>query len=221
LKLIITSAGIDGSNYHVDEFVKIVDDYCFEKGYSLKLGELYANVPKDIVRKALKKGVVTPYGAVPDLTPGEIDLAVQIVAQMGHELLVDLMEKHPAYDIIISGRTYDSSGYAAYCINQGITNWGTAYHMGMVMECGTQCSWPKSKEALATIWDDRFDILPLQTFSRCSPQSLATHSFYENPNAELHYGLGGVLHLKLSSYKTICPRSAGAMGAYSTRPRSA
>ncbi|KAN0119254.1 protein of unknown function (DUF4387) domain containing protein [Hyaloscypha variabilis] len=213
LKLIITSAGGDGSNYHVDEFVKIVDDYCLEKGYSLKLGKIYANVPKDIVRKALKKGVVTPCGAVPELIPEEIDLAVQIVAQMGHEPLVDLMEKHPDYDIIISGRTYDPSGYAAYCINQGITNWGTAYHMGKVMECGAQCSWPKSKEALATIWDDRFDILPLQTFSKCSPQSLAAHSLYENPNTELHYGPGGVLDLKPSSYKTTGPRSAGATGA--------
>lgn len=196
----------------MDEFVKIVDNYCFEKGYSLKLGRIYANVPKDIVRKALKKGVVTPCGVVPDLTPDEIDLAVRIIAQMGHEPLVDLMEKYPGYDIVISGRTYDPSGHALYCINQGITNWGTAYHMGKVMECGAQCSWPKSKEALATIWDDRFDILPLQTFSKCSPQSLAAHSLYQNPNTELHYGPGGVLDLKLSSYKTIGPRSAGAMG---------
>jgi hypothetical protein len=33
LKLIVTSAGGDGSNYHVNEFVQIVDDYCSEKGY--------------------------------------------------------------------------------------------------------------------------------------------------------------------------------------------
>jgi hypothetical protein len=88
LKLIITSAGGDGSNYHVDEFVQIVDDYCQEKGYSLKLAQIYANVPKSAVHKALKQGVITPCGAAPELTADEIDLAVEIVAQMGHEPLI-------------------------------------------------------------------------------------------------------------------------------------
>jgi hypothetical protein len=213
VKLIITSAGGDGSNNHVDEFVEIVEDYCTAKGYSLKLAKIYANVPKATVHKALKEGKITPCGAVPELTSEEIDLAVEIVAQMGHEPLVNIMEKVPDYDIIIAGRTYDPSGYAAYSINQGITNWGTAYHMGKVMECGAQCSWPKSKEALATIWDDRFEILPLQPTSKCSPQSLAAHSLYENPRTDLHAGPGGVLDLTTSSYSQTGSRSAGAAGA--------
>jgi hypothetical protein len=123
------------------------------------------------------------------------------------------MEKVPDYDIIIAGRCYDPSGYAAYAIHNGVSNWGTAYHMGKVMECGAQCSWPKSKEALATIWDDRFEILPLQPGSKCSPQSLAAHSLYENPRTDLHAGPGGVLDLTTSSYHQTGPRSAGATGA--------
>ncbi|CZR53527.1 uncharacterized protein PAC_03406 [Phialocephala subalpina] len=213
VKLIISSAGGDGSNSHVDEFVGIVQDYCVEKGYSLKLAKIYASVPKSVVHKALKQGVITPCGAVPELTATEIDLAVEIVAQMGQEPFMDVMAKVPDFDIIIAGRAYDPSPYAAYAIANGVTNWGTAYHMGKVMECGAQCSWPKSKEALATIWDDRFDILPLQSTSKCSPQSLAAHSLYENPRTDLHAGPGGVLDLTTSSYQQTGERSAGASGA--------
>ena len=32
VKLIISSAGGDGSKYHVDEFVDIVNEYCVKKG---------------------------------------------------------------------------------------------------------------------------------------------------------------------------------------------
>lgn len=213
VKLIISSAGGDGSNYHVDEFVGMIDDYCTEKGYSLKLAKIYANVDKNVVRKALKAGTITPCGAVPELKSEDIDDAVQIVAQMGQEPYLDIMEKVPDYDIIIGGRTYDPSPYAAYAIGNGITNWGTAYHMGKVMECGAQCSWPKSKEALATIWNDRFEILPLQPTSKCSPQSLAAHSLYENPRTDLHAGPGGLLDLTTSSYQQTGERSAGAAGA--------
>ncbi len=213
VKLIISSAGGDGSDYHVDGYVDMVNNYCLEKGYSLKLAKIYANVPKDVVRKTLKAGTVKPCGAVPDLTSTDIDEAVQIVAQMGQEPYLDIMKKVPDYDIIIGGRTYDPSPYAAYAIGNGITNWGVAYHMGKVMECGAQCSWPKSKEALATIWDDRFEILPLQAASKCSPQSLAAHSLYENPRTDLHAGPGGVLDLTTSSYQQTGERSAGAKGA--------
>ena len=214
VKLIIGSAGGDGSDWHVDQFVDMVNEYCTEKGYSLKLAKIYASVPKDVVRAALKKGEITSCtAAVPELKSGDIDDAVTIVAQMGHEPYVDVLEKHPDVDVIIGGRTYDPSTYAAWCLYQGIQNWGIAYHMGKVMECGAQCSWPKSKEALATIWEDKFEILPLQHFSVCSPQSLSAHSLYENGNTDLHPGPGGFLDLTQAHFEQTGPRTAGASGS--------
>jgi hypothetical protein len=213
VKLIVASAGGDGTNSHVDEFVDIVKDYCVEKGYNLKLAKIYANIPRDRIHKALKQGVVKPCGTVPELKPEDIDEAVDIVAQMGHEPYVDILEKVPDVDIIIGGRTYDPAPYAAYCIANGITNLGTVYHMGKVMECGAMCSWPKSREALATIWDDRFEILPLQSMSKCSPHSLAAHSLYENPNVDLHAGPGGILDLTQTVFEQTGERTAGASGA--------
>lgn len=213
VKVIISSAGGDGSNSHVDEMIGIVDDHCKAKGYNLKLAKIYANVDKAVVHKALKEGKITPCGAVPELTADEIDAAVDIVAQMGIEPFLQVMEKYPDYDVIIAGRGYDPACYVAYSVANGITNLGTAFHMGKVMECGAQCGWPKSKEALATIWNDRFEVLPLQPTSKCSPQSLAAHSLYENAQTDLHPGPGGHLDLRSAMYTQTGPRSAGASGA--------
>ncbi len=113
VKLIVGSAGGDGSNSHVDQFVDIVKEYSDQKGYSLKLAKIYSQVPKAVAHQALKKGVVTPCGAVPELTATEIDDAVEIVAQMGHEPFVDILKKEPDVDVIIAGRAYNPSPYAA------------------------------------------------------------------------------------------------------------
>ena len=214
IKLIVSSAGGDGSNNHVDEFVDIINDYCNEKGYSLTLARIYASIDKAVVHKALKAGSITPCTeAVPELTADEVDAAVEIVAQMGQEPFLKAMKEIPDFDVLISGRAYDPAPYASWVIANGITNLGTAYHMGKVMECGAQCGWPKSKEALATVWEDKFEVLPLQPTSICSPQSLAAHSLYENARTDLHPGPKGLLDLTEATFEQMSERSAGASGA--------
>lgn len=213
VKVIISSAGGDGSNGHVDEFVGIIDDYCNKMGYSLKLAKIYASIDKAVVHKALKEGKISPCGAVPELVAEEVDAAVGIVAQMGIEPFLKVFKEIPDYDILIAGRTYDPAPYAAYSIANGVEDLGVAFHMGKVMECGAQCGWPKSKEALATITKDHFEVLPLQTTSTCSVQSLAAHSLYENPRTDLHPGPGGLLDLTTATYFQTGKRSAGASGA--------
>ena len=131
----LPTQGGDGSRYHVDEFVDIVNDYCLEKGYSLKLAKIYADVDKAVVHQALKAGTIRPCtNAVPELTAAEVDAAVQIVAQMGQEPFLKAMRETPDFDVLIAGRAYDPAPYAAYSIHKGITNMGTLYNMGKVMD---------------------------------------------------------------------------------------
>ena len=125
-KVIISSAGGDGSNSHVDMFVDIIDTYCKEKGYSLKLARIYASIDKATVHKALKAGVITPCGAVPELTADEVDSAVEIVAQMGMEPFLKVFKEIPDYDILIAGRTYDPAPYAAFSVANGVSDLGLA-----------------------------------------------------------------------------------------------
>jgi Domain of unknown function (DUF4387)/Acyclic terpene utilisation family protein AtuA len=213
VKVLISSAGGDGSDEHVDDFIKIIQDYSVEKGYKLKLIKIYGGIDKSIVHKALDAGKISPCGAVAKLTHKDVDDASRVVAQMGVEPFLDAIKEHPDYDIIIAGRSYDPSPYAAYCIANGVENLGNAFNMGKVMECGALCSRPKSKEAFATIWEDKFNVLPLDLGSICTPESLAAHSLYENSHADVHPGPGGTLDLAASWYKGQTDRSCTAGGA--------
>lgn len=213
VKILISSAGGDGSDEHVDDFVQIIQEYSQQKGYKLKLIKIYGSVSKDEVHKALDDGIISPCGAVPPLTHQDIDDCSRIVAQMGIEPFLDAMKAHPDFDIIIAGRSYDPSPFAAYVVDKGLENLGNAFNMGKVLECGAFCSKPKSKEAFTTVTEDEFTVFPLDPKSVCTPQSLAAHSLYENSHADIHPGPGGTLDLAGSYYKAHDDGSCTAGGA--------
>lgn len=199
---IITSAGGDGSNDHVDLLVDQIDTIVAERGYrTLKVLKLYAEIPKATVHEALQARKIGPCGGgVPPLTPNDIESATRIVAQMGIQPFLKAMQDHPDFDIIIAGRTYDPAPYAAFCVYHGFDDLGVMYHMGKIMECGAQCAIPKSREALATIRHDSFDIMPMDPGARCSSLSVAAHTLYEKSRPDFHYGPDGMLDLTNASY---------------------
>lgn len=205
--VIISSAGGDGANAHVDMFVDIIDSIVAVRGYrSLKIIRIYAEIPMEDVQQALESSPtrIVPCGAgVPPLIRSEIEASTRIVAQMGMQPFLDAMHAHPDFDMIIAGRAYDPAPYAALCYYRGFKDLGLAYHMGKVMECGAQCATPKSREAFATVREDSFDIMPLDPAAICTPLSVAAHTLYEKSRPDLHYGPDGVLDLTDSSYTAL------------------
>lgn len=132
---------------------------------------------------------------------------------MGPEPFVQAIEAEPDFDIIIGGRAYDPSPYAAFCIFQANKSSRTSgktltsrqlggfTHMGKIMECGALCATPKSQSAMATIYQDgTFDIKPLSPDTRCTPTSVAAHTLYEKSRPDILAGPGGNLDLTHSSY---------------------
>ncbi|TVY47145.1 hypothetical protein LOCC1_G002494 [Lachnellula occidentalis] len=214
--LLISSAGGDGSDAHVDEFVDIVREIC-DKGndsYQFKTLAIYSNVSKAKVFHSLHAGEVAGCSAsVPELTASDIEDAATIVAQMGPEPFVQAMEAEPDFDIIIGGRAYDPSPYVAFCIFQAekvlaasgktltAEQLGGFTHMGKIMECGALCATPKSASAMATVYQDgTFDIKPLNADARCTPVSVAAHTLYEKSRPDILSGPGGNLNLTHSLY---------------------
>ncbi|TVY24646.1 hypothetical protein LHYA1_G006398 [Lachnellula hyalina] len=214
--LLISSAGGDGSDAHVDEFLDIVREIC-EKGnnsYKFKTLAIYSNVSKAKVFHGLHAGEVKGCGAsVPELTASDIEGAATIVAQMGPEPFVQAMEAEPDFDIIIGGRAYDPSPYVAFCIFQAekvlaasgktltAEQLGGFTHMGKIMECGAICATPKSASAMATVYrDGTFNIKPLNADARCTPSSVAAHTLYEKSRPDILSGPGGNLNLTRSIY---------------------
>ncbi|KAF4809115.1 hypothetical protein CGCSCA5_v011778 [Colletotrichum siamense] len=201
MKLLISSAGGDGSDKHVAEILTIVNKIIEDNGFKFKVATIGAAVPKGLIRQKLKDGKISPCGPVPPLTPEDIDSAVDIVAQMGPEPFIKALEEEKP-DIIVAGRAYDPSPFAAFCMNLGVER-APAFHLGKILECGGQCAVPKGRSMIATIRKDSFDLTPLNPIERCTPLSVAAHSLYEKTRPDQLPGPGGVLHLDQAQYKVL------------------
>ncbi|KIX00717.1 uncharacterized protein Z518_09782 [Rhinocladiella mackenziei CBS 650.93] len=213
--VLIGSAGGDGENAMVDMCANIIAEAVRDNGYRpMKVISIYSEIPKDHIRQKLKDGLISPCGgAVPELTEHDIATSTRVVAQMGLEPFLQAMRDNPGFDVIVGGRAYDPAPYAAFCLYHGFEDMGVNYAMGKIMECGAQCSIPKSREAIAVVRRDSFDMIPLDPKSRCTTVSVASHFLYEKTRPDVLHGPGGALHLGGTTYEQLDDRSVRVRGA--------
>ncbi|EQB48667.1 hypothetical protein CGLO_12086 [Colletotrichum gloeosporioides Cg-14] len=220
VQLIFGSAGGDGADEHVVLMQEIIAEISADKGnehYSFKTISIFSGIDKTIVFGRLKASRITGCGTcVPALTEGDVEATPRVVAQVGPEPFIDAMEADPDFDVIVGGRAYDPAPYVAYSMFQLKRQYpnlseqqlgerhGGFLHMGKIMECGGQCSTPKSHGAVATIYQDGvFEVRPIAAESRCTPLSVAAHSLYENTRPDILRGPGGALHLDGAKYEQL------------------
>ncbi|KAF9774189.1 hypothetical protein IL306_007865 [Fusarium sp. DS 682] len=218
--LIFGSAGGDGTDEHVDAIGGIIEEIAAEeenKEYTFNTISLFSNIDKTTILERLNQGRLTGCGpCVPPATESEINASLRVVAQMGYEPFLDAMNANPDFNVIIGGRAYDPSPYVAYCVYQLTrqtkdlsteelhSRLGGFYHMGKILECGGQCSFPKSHGAVATVYENGlFDVRPTDPNSMCTPLSVAAHTLYENTRPDVLRGPGGSLHLQDSKYEQL------------------
>src|SRR5437868_13446964 len=116
IPLLISSAGGDGSNLHVDQFRDIIVEIARKRGWRFKLARIYADIDKGHIAKELKAGRVEPLGHVPPLDPREVEAATVVVAQMGAEPFCRAIDESEGVDVIVSGRAYDPSPSAGMAV---------------------------------------------------------------------------------------------------------
>ncbi|KAI7767260.1 hypothetical protein LZL87_009662 [Fusarium oxysporum] len=218
--LIFGSAGGDGTDEHVKIMGEIIEEIAAEeenKDYAFNTVSLFSNINKATILDRLKQGRLTGCGpCVPPATEFEINESLRVVAQMGYEPFFDAMTANPDFNIIIGGRAYDPSPYVAFCVYQLTrqsnhlsveelhSRLGGFYHMGKILECGGQCSFPKSHGAVATVYENGlFDVRPTDPESMCTPLSVAAHTLYENTRPDVLRGPGGSVHLDNSKYEQL------------------
>ncbi len=169
----------------------------------------------------LDKGEIIPCGPAPELNQRDLDSTIKMVAQIGAEPYLKLLQEQPDVDIIIGGRSYDPAPFAAFAMFHGLgsaDNYAPAWHCGKIMvsdldmrdiqdyssvvqkECGGICALPKARSMLAIIRKDHFDLVPLNPGERVTPVSAAAHTLYEKTRPDILPGPGGKLHLDKVSY---------------------
>ncbi|MGB9835993.1 MAG: acyclic terpene utilization AtuA family protein [Candidatus Saccharicenans sp.] len=202
IPVIIGTAGGSGARPHLEWCLEIVREIAREEKLHFKLGIAHADVDKKTVKEALKKGNIKPLPFVPELTPEVVDQSENIVAQMGVEPFIKLLEQ--GCQVIVAGRSYDPAVFAALPIARGYDS-GLALHLGKILECAAIAATPGSGSdcALGILEEDSFVLEALSPERKFTPQSAAAHTLYEKSDPYELPGPGGVINLRECSFEDI------------------
>ena len=213
IPVVIGSAGGAGAAKHVQWTLDILNDVLRDAGVTAKVAVVHADIPHGEVVKAIGENRVLPMGGnIPALTAEVVESTGDIVAQMGHEPIVRALDT--GADIVVAGRAYDPSSFAAVCIREGFDP-GLAYHMGKVLECGALCAEPGTTKdcIMGTIYADHFEVEPLNPERRCTVTTVAAHTFYEKENPCVLHGPGFTLDLTGCTFHQVSDRAVAVYGS--------
>ncbi|SMF91815.1 Protein of unknown function [Paenibacillus uliginis N3/975] len=203
IPIIIGSAGGSGARTHVNWTLDIIDEILKERELKAKVSVIWADFTQEEIKQANEEGRIQALSPnIPPLTTEHIDTTNSIVAQMGHEPIVEALKD--GGEIIVCGRAYDPSPFAAIGIYHG-KDPGLSYHLGKILECGALCAEPGTTKdsILGTISDDSFTVQSLNPDRTCSPTSVAAHTFYEKEHPYILHGPGFTLDLENCRFEEI------------------
>lgn len=198
--VVIGSAGGSGGEPHLRWCREIVEEIAREKGFSLRLACIHAELDKDMLKNALQTGKISPLEPAPPLSETALDASSRVVAQMGVEPFLAAFDENP--DVILAGRAYDPACFAALAIKQGYSP-ALSLHIGKILECAAICAVPGSGSdcMFGYIGEDYFRLEPLSPLRKCTTLSVAAHTLYEKSNPYILPGPGGYLDLRACSFE--------------------
>lgn len=209
--VLIGSAGTAGADIHVDWTLGILDDVARALGRHLRVAVIRAEQSKDYIKARLAAGEVAPLQFAPEYDAAAVDRSTRIVGMMGSDPLEAALRQNP--DVIIAGRCSDAALFAAYPVLHGMDP-GVSWHAGKVIECGTlACEVYRKGAMIGRIRGDHAIITPVGEGLRCTVQSIAAHSLYENGDPYLHAECAGTLDLTDATYEQYDSVSVKIAGA--------
>jgi hypothetical protein len=197
IPIIIGSAGGSGAKVHVEWTRSIILEILQERNIrGIKIATIWADIPRGVVEERIREGKCEPLGAaVSPLTKDRLQATDRIVAQMGHEPIIAALQEEA--NIIICGRAYDPSPFAAVAMYHGFDS-ALSYHLGKILECAALSAEPGTTKdcMLGILKKDSFILKPLNDIRKCTAVSVAAHTFYEKDHPYILHGPGTVLHLE-------------------------
>ncbi len=210
--LLIGSAGTAGGDVHLEWFCDIVQEIAAEEGLSFKLAKIHAEQNKDYLKKRLRQGRIKPLHPAPEFNEAVIDRASCIVGMMGAEPYMRALEA--GANVIVAGRSSDTAIFAAIPVMRGFPE-GVAWHMGKILECGAAAVVSRKTPDCMFAWvrKDHFVIEAPDARLRCTPQSIAAHSLYENADPFKLVECSGTLDLTQCKYEATTDRAVKVSGS--------
>lgn len=202
IPVLMGSAGTAGGDIHLSYYLDIIREIAKENSLDLSVAAIHSELSNGFVKeKLVQKKIKVHSQNVPELTEEVVDQSVRIVAQAGVEPYINALCE--GVDIVITGRSSDTSIFAAYPIHKGYDR-GLAFHMAKIVECASLCAEPGGRDAImAYLHDDHFLLESMNPQRHCTPLSVAAHSLYEECNPYEVVEPGGRLELDNAVYKAV------------------
>ena len=117
-------------------------------------------------------------------------------------------------DVVVAGRCCDTAIFAALPIGRGFDP-GLAFHAAKIAECGTMCARPggANDALLGVVRRNHFVVEPVNPEKRCTVDSVAAHSLYEQPDPNCFYEPEGKIDLSECVFEQISDRSVKVSGS--------
>jgi hypothetical protein len=200
IPVIVGTAGGSGAESHLNWCLDIVKEIAAERELSFSMAVIHAQIDTDYLVEQVKAGRVKVLEPGQPLTVEEVKLSTNVVGQMGLEPIVKALDM--GVDVIITGRAYDPTVFAALAVKNGLDK-GLALHMGKILECASIAATPGSGSdcMIGYLRPDHFLLEPLNTNRKCTTTSVAAHTLYEKTNPYILPGPGGHLDLQATKFE--------------------
>jgi hypothetical protein len=208
---IIGTAGHAGGRPHLRWAVEIVRELVRENGWHCKLAAIDSELDQETLIDAFRDGKIKPLSPAPPFDEEVIRHSERFVAMMGIEPIQSALSA--GAQIVIAGRCSDVAIYAALPVLAGIPK-QVAFHAGKILECGAasvaQRLYP---DCMAAELDESgFTVEPPNAELRCTPQSVAAHTLYENADPYTLVEPGGELDTRAATYQAVSERAVRVEG---------
>lgn len=210
--MIVGSCGFSGCDAGVDGLRDVVLRIAREEGMHFRLALIRADQDPEAMVEFLEAGRILPLSPQTPISADLLRRSARIVGAMGHEPVEAAIEA--GAQVILAGRATDTSLFACVPLMRG-GGAGPAWHAAKTLECGTAATAQRKRPDSIMAWvrDDHFDIAPLDPEGRCTPQSVASHTLYENADPYLIVEPSGTLDTGPATYEALDDRTVRVRGS--------
>lgn len=212
IPLIVGSAGTSGSDAGLAWMADIVREIAREQGLHFRLALIHSELSRDVVRRHLREGRARPLPPSAPLTDADIDAATHIVGMMGVEPIQEALRA--GAQIVVAGRSSDTSIFSALPLMESYDP-AVVWHMAKILECGAAAVAVRTApdSMMAVLHEDSFEVFPLREDYHSTPQSVASHTLYENADPFVLTEPSGTLHTDSTRYEAISERAVRVSGS--------
>jgi len=210
--LLIGSAGTAGADQQLALMRGLTEEIAAAENLRFRLALVHAEQDKGYLRRRLAEGRIKALAPAPHFDAATIDRSAHIVGMMGAEPFQRALAA--GADVVLAGRASDTAIFASLPVMRGFPE-GIAWHAAKILECGSAAVVNRATPdcMFARVRRDHFEIEAPDPALRCTPQSIASHSLYENADPFRLVECSGTLDLTDSRYEAVGERAVRVTGS--------